>query len=106
MRSKLAAVMLAACSGGGAIPAQPVARPAALDDAFPLAKLGDRQLCDRLLARKPEDARVIVDRSPETRRTVLVSDLHVGPGTTDPRFTGIEDFFSDAEWGAFLDRQC
>ena len=27
-----------------------------------------------------------------------------GPGTRDPRFTGIEDFYSDAEWTGFLDQ--
>lgn len=34
-----------------------------------------------------------------------MSDLHLGPGTTDPRFTGIEDFYSDREWGEFLARE-
>ncbi|HEY3807689.1 MAG TPA: hypothetical protein VGL61_34130 [Kofleriaceae bacterium] len=104
MRSPIIAAMLAACSGLGPI-APPVPAPAApaLDDAFPLAKLDERALCDRLLARRPDDYRVIVDRAP-ARHTVLVSDLHIGPGTADPRFTGIEDFYSDREWGEFLDQ--
>ena len=32
------------------------------------------------------------------RRKVIVSDLHLGPGTADARFAGIEDFYADAEW--------
>jgi hypothetical protein len=36
---------------------------------------------------------------------VIVSDLHLGPGTTDPRFAGIEDFYAGAEWSAFLARE-
>jgi len=100
-------MVLAACSGPVAAPSPPVQPPPSptAGDPFPLARLGDRELCDRLLARRPDDYRVIVDRDPELRRTVIVSDLHIGPGTTDPRFTGIEDFYSDADWGAFLDQQ-
>src|SRR5579871_3187180 len=99
-------VVLAACSSGTPTPSSPAPAPAAqVADAFPLARLDERALCDRLLARRPDDYRAIVDRDPELRRAVIVSDLHLGPGTTDPRFTGIEDFYSDAEWGAFLDQQ-
>ena len=95
--------VLAACSNNATPPSLPApATPTA--DAYPLARLGDRELCDQLLARRP-DGRVLVDREPKLRRTVIVSDLHIGPGTRDPRFTGIEDFYSDAEWGAFLDQQ-
>jgi UDP-2,3-diacylglucosamine pyrophosphatase LpxH len=94
--------MFAACSATAVTPATTAP---SLDDAFPLAKLDDRGLCDRLLARTPEQFRVIADREPTLRRKVIVSDLHIGPGTTDPRFTGIEDFYSDAEWGQFLDAQ-
>ncbi|HEX4449903.1 MAG TPA: hypothetical protein VH143_03480 [Kofleriaceae bacterium] len=93
-------ILLAACSSGTSAPA--VAPTAS---AFPLATLDDRALCDRLLARTPEQFRVIVDREPELRRKVIVSDLHIGPGTSDPRFAGIEDFYSDAEWGQFLDAE-
>ena len=94
--------MFAACSATAVTPATTAP---SLDDAFPLAKLDDRALCDRLLARTPEQFHVIADREPKLRRKVIVSDLHIGPGTADPRFTGIEDFYSDAEWGQFLDAQ-
>jgi len=71
---------------------------------FPLAALGDRPLCDRLLARTAAEA-VTVDPEPRLRRKVIVSDLHVGPGDVDPRFAGIEDFYSEDAWAAFLARQ-
>jgi UDP-2,3-diacylglucosamine pyrophosphatase LpxH len=71
---------------------------------FPLARLGDRELCDKLLARREAEHRVHVDHEPKVRRKVVVSDLHLGPGTRDTRFAGIEDFYAEAEWLAFLDR--
>jgi len=76
-----------------------------LASRFPLAALDDRALCDRLLARTEADYRIAVDPEPRTRRKVIVSDLHLGPGTTDRRFIGIEDFYSETEWAAFLDRE-
>lgn len=72
---------------------------------FPLAALSDRALCDQLLARTANDHAVFRDPEVATRRKVIVSDLHLGPGTTDSRFAGIEDFYADAEWGAFLARE-
>jgi UDP-2,3-diacylglucosamine pyrophosphatase LpxH len=36
---------------------------------------------------------------------VIVSDLHLGPGTRDTRFTGLEDFYSDTEWSEMLERE-
>ena len=72
---------------------------------FSDARLADRPLCDRLLARTAEDYRITVDTEPKLRRKVIVSDLHLGPGTTDPRFAGIEDFYSESAWTAFLDHQ-
>lgn len=109
------ATLAHAAPGAAPPPATPVAAPAptasvppapndALAARFPEAALDDRTLCDRLMARTPADA-VFVDREARTRRKVIVSDLHLGPGTKDPRFTGIEDFYSDAAWTAFLDRQ-
>ena len=83
---------------GGAPAADPIAA------RFPAAALDDRTLCDRLLARTAADA-ALVDAEPRLRRKVVVSDLHLGPGTTDARFTGIEDFYSEAAWTAFLARQ-
>jgi UDP-2,3-diacylglucosamine pyrophosphatase LpxH len=71
---------------------------------FPNAALDDRALCDVLLARSSTDA-AFVDPEPKARRKVIVSDLHLGPGTGDPRFAGLEDFYSDAAWTAFLERQ-
>ena len=70
------------------------------------AQLDERALCDLLLARTAADA-AFVDSEPRARRKVIVSDLHLGPGgpAGDPRFTGLEDFYSDAEWGLFLARQ-
>jgi UDP-2,3-diacylglucosamine pyrophosphatase LpxH len=95
-----------ACAGGPT--RDPEARPDGDDllaPRFPLAFASDRELCDQLLARSADDYRVTVDPEPRTRRKVIVSDLHLGPGIADPRFTGIEDFYSDAEWTAFLARQ-
>lgn len=92
-----------ACSG--APTREPPAGGDALDARFPLAKLGEGVLCDRLLARTQDDYRVTIDAEPRTRRKVIVSDLHLGPGTRDDRFAGIEDFFSEAAWTAFIDRQ-
>jgi UDP-2,3-diacylglucosamine pyrophosphatase LpxH len=81
--------------------------PPALDSLaarFPNAQLDDKALCDRLLARTAADA-AFVDPEPRARRKVIVSDLHLGPGTGDLRFAGLEDFYSHADWTAFLDRQ-
>jgi UDP-2,3-diacylglucosamine pyrophosphatase LpxH len=107
MRSRLA-VALAMCgvacsSGHGRGPTPPADDPIVV--RFPLARLDDRAVCDQLLARTAADYRVFVDPEPRTRRTVIVSDLHLGPGTTDARFAGIEDFFSEAAWTEFLARQ-
>jgi UDP-2,3-diacylglucosamine pyrophosphatase LpxH len=71
---------------------------------FPDAQLDDKALCDRLLARTA-DAATFVDPEPRARRKVIVSDMHLGPGTTDPRFTGVEDFYEHAAWTAFLRRE-
>jgi UDP-2,3-diacylglucosamine pyrophosphatase LpxH len=90
------AVGLAAC-GTPAAPAYP-----ALDARFPLAALDDAALCDRLLARSAADYEVIVDPEPARRRKVIVSDLHLGPGTSDARFAGIEDFLAGPAWARFL----
>jgi UDP-2,3-diacylglucosamine pyrophosphatase LpxH len=89
---------LSAGATSGATPIDPLAA------RFPDARLDDRALCDRLLARTAADA-VFVDPEPRARRKVIVSDLHLGPGTSDPRFAGIEDFYSEGEWTAFLQRQ-
>jgi UDP-2,3-diacylglucosamine pyrophosphatase LpxH len=93
------AVLLVAWAAlAGAAPVDPITA------RFPEAQLDDKALCDRLLARTAADA-VFVDPEPRTRRKVIVSDLHLGPGTGDPRFAGIEDFYSEAEWTTFLQRQ-
>ncbi len=106
MRPAIVLVLLAiACGGPGrAGPGEP-ARPDVLAERFPLARLDERALCDRLLARTEEEHAVLVDPEPRTRRKVIVSDLHLGAGTADPRFAGIEDFFEDAGWAAFLERE-
>ena len=71
----------------------PVAKPPSdpLAARFPDAQLDDRALCDRLMARTAADA-VFADPEPRNRRKVIVSDLHLGPGSADPRFSGIDDF--------------
>src|SRR5688572_30727949 len=103
MRATIVLAILAVACGGthrsGAV------RTDALAERFPLARLGDRALCDHLLARREEDYAVTVDAEPRTRRKVIVSDLHLGPGTADRRFAGIEDFYEDAGWAAFLERE-
>ncbi|HUJ61267.1 MAG TPA: hypothetical protein VLX92_22340 [Kofleriaceae bacterium] len=98
-------VLACAACGVGAREAAAPSGDDALAARFPLARLGERALCDALLARSAEDYRITIDREPRSRRKVIVSDLHLGPGTTDPRFTGIEDFYSDADWTAFLAQQ-
>lgn len=90
---------LVACSGGQ----KPSPVDAELAARFPLAKLDDKALCDQLLARG-DAFHLSVDAEPLMRRKVIVSDLHLGPGTTDKRFAGIEDFYAEVEWRAFLDR--
>lgn len=80
-------------------------KPPDLADHYPLAALDDRALCDRLLARTAAEFAVTVDPEPAMRRKVVVSDLHLGPGTDDPRFAGIEDFYAGAQWRAFLAAQ-
>ena len=86
----------------------PVSPPPAPIDTlaarFPNAQLDDKTLCDRLLARTAADT-AFVDPEPRARRKVIVSDLHLGPGTGDLRFAGLEDFYSHADWTAFLERQ-
>src|SRR5688572_6964473 len=94
--------LASACAITGPQRAAPAADPIAA--RFPAAQLDDRTLCDRLLARTAADA-ALVDAEPRLRRKIVVSDLHLGPGTSDPRFTGIEDFYSEAAWSAFLTRQ-
>ena len=94
--------LASACAVTGPPRATPAGDPIAA--RFPDAQLDDRTLCDRLLARTAADA-ALVDAEPRTRRKVIVSDLHLGPGTSDARFTGIEDFYSEAAWTAFLARQ-
>ena len=95
--------LASACARTGPMPATTAtADPIAAH--FPAAQLDDRTLCDRLLARTVGDA-TLVDAEPRLRRKVIVSDLHLGPGASDPRFTGIEDFYSEAAWTAFLARQ-
>ena len=75
---------------------QPPAPIDALGARFPNAQLDDKALCDRLLARTAADA-AFVDPEPRARRKVIVSDLHLGPGTGDLRFAGLEDFYSHAD---------
>jgi UDP-2,3-diacylglucosamine pyrophosphatase LpxH len=99
-RVALATILCAGCSGG-----QSGSPKADLAARFPLAKLDDRALCDALLARTAAEHGVIVDPDPALRRKVIVSDLHLGPGETDARYAGIEDFHAGAEWKAFLDEQ-
>nr|MBA2543619.1 metallophosphoesterase [Deltaproteobacteria bacterium] len=94
---RLALVALVACGGPHAPPADDK-----LVDRFPLAKLDDRALCDHLLARG-DAYHVTVDAEPVLRKKVIVSDLHLGPGASDPRFAGIEDFYAEADWRAFLE---
>lgn len=102
MKLLVVIVLVAACNGYARTSA-PAGDPLAA--RFPLAALDEPALCDRLVARSALDYRIAVDPEPRLRRKVIVSDLHLGPGTTDPRFTGIEDFFSEAEWTAFVERQ-
>jgi|GEM_PF-2382554 len=99
-----ASVSIAACGSAPVSTRDPVVEDR-LAKRFPLAALDDRALCDQLLARTAESHAVFRDPEAGTRRKVIVSDLHLGPGTTDPRFAGIEDFYADAEWGAFLGRE-
>lgn len=96
-------VALAAC-GHAAVVSDPVVEDR-LAKRFPLAALDDRALCHHLLARTASRNEVFRDPDPARRRKVIVSDLHLGPGTRDPRFAGIEDFYADAEWTDFLARQ-
>src|SRR6187551_3458612 len=98
-------LLLAAPAAAAPVPAAaPPVPPDPIAARFPNARLDDRALCDLLLARTAADA-AFVDPEPRARRKVIVSDLHLGPGTTDPRFAGLEDFYSDADWSAFLARQ-
>ena len=97
-------VVVVGCSGSQKR-ADDVARRDALADRFPLARLDDTALCDALMARRAEDYAITVDTETRTRRKVIVSDLHLGPGTTDARFAGLEDFYADTEWGVFLDAE-
>jgi UDP-2,3-diacylglucosamine pyrophosphatase LpxH len=108
MRIMLVLAVLAACGGPSRSSSGSGSNPRS-DDAlaarFPLAQLDDRALCDQLLARAEADYQVTVDPEPRTRRKLIVSDLHLGPGTRDARFAGLEDFYSDREWSAFLDAE-
>src|SRR6185295_3481673 len=88
MRSTLVLVSLASACGGAPPPGS--VRTDALAERFPLARLDDRALCDQLLARREADHAVTVDAEPRTRKKVIVSDLHLGPGTADARFAGME----------------
>ncbi len=106
MRPAIVLVLLViACGGPHRAGPGAADRPDVLAERFPLARLDERALCDRLLARTEDEHAVLVDPEPRTRRKVIVSDLHLGPGTADPRFAGIEDFFEDAGWPAFLERE-
>jgi UDP-2,3-diacylglucosamine pyrophosphatase LpxH len=96
---RIALLALVACSSS---PKGPAADDK-LAARYPMAKLDDRALCDQLLARG-EGHHVNIDPEPMLRTKVLVSDLHLGPGTSDPTFAGIEDFYAEADFRAFLDR--
>ena len=96
---RLVAVACCALACGGH--SYPVANDDELAKRFPLATADDRTVCDRLNAQPA----LTVDAEPKIRRKVIVSDLHLGPGTTDPKFQGIEDFYSEAEWTSFLEQQ-
>src|SRR4029453_1439856 len=98
-------LLLAAPAAAAPVPAAaPPAPPDPIAARFPNARLDDKALCDRLLARTAADV-AFVDPEPRARRKVIVSDLHLGPGAKDPRSAGLEDFYSDADWTAFLARQ-
>jgi UDP-2,3-diacylglucosamine pyrophosphatase LpxH len=101
------ALVIATVAACGTRAPTPAAAAAAdpLADRFPLARLDERALCDRLLARDAAAYRVSVDPTPGRRRKVIVSDLHLGPGTRDPRFSGIEDFYSDSTWTELVARE-
>jgi UDP-2,3-diacylglucosamine pyrophosphatase LpxH len=101
----LSALGCAACAACGAQVHRGAASSDPIAARFPLALVDDRALCDQLLARDAAAYGVMVDSEPRLRRTVVVSDLHLGPGTSDPRFAGIEDFYVEPEWHAFLERQ-
>jgi UDP-2,3-diacylglucosamine pyrophosphatase LpxH len=61
-------------------------------------------LCQRLL--HPSIASATNDAArPMPRRKVIVSDLHLGPGDSDAKFSGIEDFYSDDAWNRFITAQ-
>ncbi|MEO8702386.1 MAG: hypothetical protein ABI867_20240 [Kofleriaceae bacterium] len=105
MRWSVLASLAIACGGSGGKSPTEARVGDALAARFPLARLDDRALCDQLLARDKLAYEVEVDPEPRTRRKVIVSDLHLGPGTQDPRFAGLEDFYSDGEWSAMLDRE-
>jgi hypothetical protein len=83
----LIALLIVACGGA---PRAPTVADDALAARFPLAGLDDRALCDRLLARTPGDYAIAVDPESAVRRKVIVSDLHLGPGATDPKYAASE----------------
>jgi UDP-2,3-diacylglucosamine pyrophosphatase LpxH len=97
---RLVAVACCALACGGRS-ATVTAKDDQLAKRFPLAAADDRAVCDHLI----KQPGLTVDAEPKIRRKVIVSDLHLGPGTTDPKFHGIEDFYSQAEWTAFLEQQ-
>jgi UDP-2,3-diacylglucosamine pyrophosphatase LpxH len=88
----------------GPVPPAPARAADPIRSRFPDAALDDKKLCARLLARTAADA-AFADPEPRLRRKVIVSDLHLGPGAADPRFAGIEDFYSEDAWTAFLEQQ-
>jgi len=98
---RVLAPLLAVAAACGGHPHHQPARVDRLAARFPLAALDDRALCDHLLA-PATDRGVVVDPEPALRRKVIVSDLHLGPGTGDERYAGIEDFYAGPAWADFL----
>ncbi len=72
--------------------------------AFPLASVSESQLCDALTTRRNKTGPVFRDPEPKKRRKVIVSDLHLGPGTRG-KFAELEDFFFEQQWDRFLTSQ-
>ena len=67
---------------------------------FPLAAATESEVCNHLRSLPP------VSRGPQVaRRKVVLSDLHLGPGTgLGKRFDGLDDFFADDVFVRFVDR--
>lgn len=102
MRALALAAIAAGCSSAQKVDTAPLPPP--LESYFPLAGASDRELCAGLVEQIAATGLQTRDRdAARPRRKIVISDLHLGPGSAaGRRFDGLEDFTHDGVLVRFL----